>query len=92
MRAQSVWKIIAITVMANAVNPGSTCNRQMPGIGPRLLSAKAVFGDVMRTCKKEIVELAKVVPSADVKRLVRGYCHYYNACKEMVMEEMHKSV
>nr|XP_054934448.1 uncharacterized protein LOC126544170 isoform X2 [Dermacentor andersoni] len=48
---------------ACVVNPGSSCNTQLPRMGPRLLHAKALFGKVFRVCKEDLVAYAKTIPS-----------------------------
>ncbi|KAL1421761.1 hypothetical protein MTO96_022810 [Rhipicephalus appendiculatus] len=58
----STCAIFACMLVASFVRHGSPCNYQLPPLGPRLLRSKALFGDVMRTCQNEIVEVAKSIP------------------------------
>ncbi|XP_075532238.1 uncharacterized protein LOC142564918 isoform X2 [Dermacentor variabilis] len=40
----------------------------IPAFGPRLLTAKAVFGNIMRRCHKEILEYTKTLPPQKVAK------------------------
>ncbi|XP_070383225.1 uncharacterized protein [Dermacentor albipictus] len=79
--------IIVIAAMLYIADPGSTCKTKLPPIGPRLTKAKAAFGDVMRTCKKEILEYAKTVPPQKVHQVVEIVCSMYNACLPLAEEQ-----
>ncbi|XP_075532239.1 uncharacterized protein LOC142564918 isoform X3 [Dermacentor variabilis] len=61
--------IIVFGAMQYIVDPGSTCKTQLPPFGPRLLTAKAVFGNIMRRCHKEILEYTKTLPPQKVAKV-----------------------
>ncbi|XP_075530602.1 uncharacterized protein LOC142563834 isoform X2 [Dermacentor variabilis] len=42
----------------------------------------------MRTCKKELVELAKSIHSAELRKALLVSCRVYNTCKESLLERM----
>ncbi|XP_070382711.1 uncharacterized protein [Dermacentor albipictus] len=62
---------------------GSTCRTQLPPVGPRLLRAKALFGDIMRTCKKEVLAYAKYIPPQKLRHVVPIVCEIYNCCRPL---------
>ncbi|KAL1421755.1 hypothetical protein MTO96_022804 [Rhipicephalus appendiculatus] len=61
---------------------------QPPPHGPRLMRAKVVFGDYMRLCSKELLEVAKNTPPTKVRKVILISCHMYNTCKEATLEKM----
>ncbi|XP_077529422.1 uncharacterized protein LOC144141800 isoform X2 [Haemaphysalis longicornis] len=60
----SVWCVMLAQLLFVAWNLdcSSACNRQLPPIGPRLLRAKALFGEAVRACKNEMVQLIRKIP------------------------------
>ncbi|XP_070382688.1 uncharacterized protein [Dermacentor albipictus] len=52
-------------------------------VGPRLFQAKALFGDTVRQCKKEVLANLKVVPPHLLSKVVRTACDLYNECKQI---------
>nr|XP_054934004.1 uncharacterized protein LOC129388045 [Dermacentor andersoni] len=84
--------IIILAAMLYFADPGSTCKTTLPPNGPRLMKAKAVFGDIMRTCKKEILEYTKTVPPQKVHQVLAIVCSMYNACLPLAEEQNLKPV
>ncbi|XP_070383319.1 uncharacterized protein [Dermacentor albipictus] len=64
-----------------------SCNRQLPPFGPRLFRAKALFGQAMRSCSKEILAAAKMIPSEKLGKLLFFACRLYNTCKDSIPEK-----
>ncbi|XP_072140879.1 uncharacterized protein [Dermacentor andersoni] len=62
--------------------------RRVLSLGPRLLRAKTLFGDFMRACDKELVEMAKIIRSTMLRKLVQMSCRIYNSCKESTLEKI----
>ncbi|XP_077529416.1 uncharacterized protein LOC144141798 [Haemaphysalis longicornis] len=77
-----------LVLVASNLDNCSACNTRLPSIGPRLLKAKALFGEGMRHCKKEILKVVREVPAEQVAKLLRYSCSRYNACKDS-FEERH---
>ncbi|XP_075728415.1 uncharacterized protein LOC119165656 isoform X2 [Rhipicephalus microplus] len=69
------------------VDHGTPCNTQLPRMGPRLFHAKALFGDIMRACKKELVAYAKTIPSDKMATVLKLGCSIYNACKSLIQKD-----
>ncbi|XP_075532020.1 uncharacterized protein LOC142564755 [Dermacentor variabilis] len=90
MYATLVRNLIVIVFMECFVNPGSSCNSQLPPLGPRLLRAKSLFGDFMRTCKKELVEMATIIRSTRLRKVVQVACRVYNTCKESTLGKVRR--
>ncbi|XP_077529421.1 uncharacterized protein LOC144141800 isoform X1 [Haemaphysalis longicornis] len=80
----SVWCVMLAQLLFVAWNLdcSSACNRQLPPIGPRLLRAKALFGEAVRACKNEMVQLIRKIPPQHLGKLVIFSCANYNACKD----------
>nr|XP_054934447.1 uncharacterized protein LOC126544170 isoform X1 [Dermacentor andersoni] len=76
---------------ACVVNPGSSCNTQLPRMGPRLLHAKALFGKVFRVCKEDLVAYAKTIPSDKLRIVMQMGCAQYNICKALIRTEAQQS-
>nr|XP_054918453.1 uncharacterized protein LOC129380707 isoform X1 [Dermacentor andersoni] len=66
---------------ASLLGPSFSCNTKLPPLGPRLLSAKALFGEVMRVCKNYILAYAKTMAPDKVHRTILAFCTHYNTCK-----------
>ncbi|KAL1487274.1 hypothetical protein MTO96_031022 [Rhipicephalus appendiculatus] len=56
-------------------------------LGPRLLHAKALFGDVMRGCHKELLTYVKTIPSEKLAKVMLVACAQYNVCKPLIRME-----
>ncbi|XP_075726761.1 uncharacterized protein LOC142768636 [Rhipicephalus microplus] len=80
------YSLSVFVVLASLVNQGTSCKKQMPPFGPRLLRAKALFGNFMRDCKAELLDVAKAVPPQKVHEMAEMACRIYNACKPSVIE------
>ncbi|KAL3210004.1 hypothetical protein MRX96_037484 [Rhipicephalus microplus] len=61
--ALALW----FAVIERVVDPVFSC-KPLPPLGPRLLNAKAAFGEFMRKCHKEIIDYMKTVPPHMVRR------------------------
>ncbi|XP_054934470.1 uncharacterized protein [Dermacentor andersoni] len=86
MQSPSVGYILfalVCTVTQYIVDPGSSCKAEMPPVGPRLLQAKALFGEVMRQCKKEIFVYLKSVPPHLLSKIIPISCAVYHECKRI---------
>ncbi|XP_075532265.1 uncharacterized protein LOC142564939 isoform X2 [Dermacentor variabilis] len=88
MYAKVLLILIIILFVVCFVNPGSSCNTRLPPLGPRLLRAKSLFGDFMRTCNKELVEMANIIRSTRFRKVVQISCRMYNTCKESTWEKI----
>ncbi|XP_050049955.1 uncharacterized protein [Dermacentor andersoni] len=84
--------IIIFAAMQYIVHPGSTCRTRLPPIGPRLLTAKATFGEVMRRCTKEMHAYSKTIPPQKLHQLVPILCSMYNTCIPLAEEKNLKPV
>ncbi|XP_070383128.1 uncharacterized protein [Dermacentor albipictus] len=61
-------------------------------VGPRLLTAKATFGEFMRRCTKEMHAYVKTVPPEKVHQLVPIACSMYNTCISLAEDKNLKPV
>ncbi|XP_049511217.1 uncharacterized protein LOC125939813 [Dermacentor silvarum] len=69
------------------LDSGTPCNTELPPVGPRLLRAKALFGEGMRVCKKEIVAYANTIPSQKIRKILQASCSAFNTCKTLAQED-----
>ncbi|KAL3215672.1 hypothetical protein MRX96_033515 [Rhipicephalus microplus] len=81
-----VCRISVFVFLACLVDPGMPCRKKMPPLGPRLLRAKALFGNFMRECKDLIFAVAKAIPPPKVHEVTERGCRLYNACKPSTNE------
>ncbi|XP_070382681.1 uncharacterized protein [Dermacentor albipictus] len=72
---------VLFLLAASLLGPSFSCNTKLPPLGPRLLSAKALFGEVMRVCKNHILAYAKTMAPDKVHRIIFAFCTHYNTCK-----------
>ncbi|XP_075532226.1 uncharacterized protein LOC142564910 [Dermacentor variabilis] len=72
--------------------PTSPCNTKLPPPGPRLLQAKALLGEAMRECKKELVTYVKNVPPHLLGKIIPISCAVYNECRWISQGEDLKQV
>nr|XP_054934476.1 uncharacterized protein LOC129388366 [Dermacentor andersoni] len=77
------YMTLALATIHMITDCGSTCPTQLPRVGPRLLRAKALFGDVMRMCKKEVLAYANCIPPQKLRHVVRIVCEIYNCCRPL---------
>ncbi|XP_075532235.1 uncharacterized protein LOC142564917 [Dermacentor variabilis] len=84
--------IIIFAAMQYIVHHGSTCRTRLPPIGPRLLTAKATFGEFMRRCTKEMNAFTKTIPPHKLRQLVPIVCSMYNTCIALAEEKNLKPV
>ncbi|XP_075532076.1 uncharacterized protein LOC142564798 [Dermacentor variabilis] len=83
--------LLGFILGACVVNSGSSCNTQLPRIGPRLLQAKALFGEIFRVCKEDLVAYAKTIPSDKLRFVMQMTCAQYNICKALIRTEAQQS-
>ncbi|XP_050047488.2 uncharacterized protein [Dermacentor andersoni] len=50
------------------------------------MRAKALFGEAMRMCKKELVAYARTIPSEKIRKVLAAACSAYNNCKTLADE------
>ncbi|KAL3216444.1 hypothetical protein MRX96_033087 [Rhipicephalus microplus] len=55
--------------------------------GPRLLRAKALFGETIRTCKNEFVAYAKEIPPEKLRHVLVMVCTQYHKCRSLITTE-----
>ncbi|XP_070383126.1 uncharacterized protein [Dermacentor albipictus] len=78
--------LLSAVLQLSIIHPDKACNEQLPPFGPRLLKAKAVFGDVARSCGKEILAYVKNIRSEMVRKLVALTCNHYNSCRHTALD------
>ncbi|XP_075728413.1 uncharacterized protein LOC142769231 isoform X2 [Rhipicephalus microplus] len=69
------------------LDAGRTCKTQLPPFGPRLLRAKALFGETIRACKKEFVAYAKEIPPEKLRHVLVMVCTQYHKCRSLITTE-----
>ncbi|XP_075728340.1 uncharacterized protein LOC142769202 [Rhipicephalus microplus] len=83
--ALALW----FAVIERVVDPVFSC-KPLPPLGPRLLNAKAAFGEFMRKCHKEIIDYMKTVPPHMVRRIVPLACIEFRKCFPLMADQNYK--
>ncbi|XP_075532242.1 uncharacterized protein LOC142564919 isoform X2 [Dermacentor variabilis] len=78
--------LLSVGLQLSIIHPDKACNDRLPPFGPRLLQAKAVFGDVARSCAKKILAYSKNIRSDMVRKLMALTCNHYNSCRHTALD------
>ncbi|XP_075532231.1 uncharacterized protein LOC142564915 isoform X2 [Dermacentor variabilis] len=78
-----ISSVMAFASIQYIADPAASCKAQLPPFGPRLLTAKAIFGEAMRGCMKEMVAFVRTVPS---EKVLYMECQIYNTCIPLAEE------
>ncbi|XP_075532124.1 uncharacterized protein LOC142564832 [Dermacentor variabilis] len=77
----ATWLGVTFLLGSSLLGTSSSCNTQLPPLGPRLLSAKAFFGKVMQVCSKEILAYARTIRHDKLHTILHMVCDNYKVCK-----------
>ncbi|XP_075728341.1 uncharacterized protein LOC142769203 [Rhipicephalus microplus] len=78
-----VYLLFTLGTVLYIIKHGSPCHTQLPPFGPRLMRAKALFGQMAQDCMKELVVYAKTIPPHKLQQVVKVSCAAYFSCMHL---------